>query len=148
MRLNGERNAVFCQIRYRWFQGRWDVSQSAMRKSILLIIVALFFSLLLAYAVSYSIRLRNQSKYDKTVLVLTEWADRYKHEHTLQVPPTDAWGRCLTVTTNNEQIVMVSKGVDVESKLDDITLTINKEHGSYSIFYSYASKHYNSGVYY
>ena len=43
---------------------------------------------------------------------------------------------------------MVSKGVDVESKLDDITLTINKEHGSYSIFYSYAAKHYNSGVYY
>ena len=110
--------------------------------------IVFFFSLLLAYAVSYSIRLRNQSKYDKTVLVLTEWADRHKHEHTLQVPPTDAWGRCLTVTTNNEQIVMVSKGVDVESKLDDITLTINKEHGSYSIFYSYASKHYNSGVYY
>ena len=119
-----------------------------MSRMFLFLIAATAFSLLLIYAVSYSIRLRNHGKYDKTVSVLTVWADRYEQGCALQIPATDAWGRSLSVTTNNEQIVVVSQGADASSNTDDIVLTINRECGSCSICYSYASKHYSSGVFY
>ena len=124
------------------------MSQRAMRKPTLLIIVLLPLSLLLVYAVSYSIRLRNHGKYDRTISMLTQWADRYGQDHTLQLPASDAWGRNLMVTTNNEQMVIVSKGVDVSSESDDIVLTVNMEFGSYHISGSYDSKHYATGVFY
>jgi len=119
-----------------------------MRKPTILIIVLLPLSLLLVYAVSCSIRLHNHDKYDRTISMLTQWADHYGQDHLLQLPASDAWGRSLMVTTNYEQMVIVSKGANVSSKTDDIVLTVNIELGSYHISGSYDSKHYDKGVFY
>lgn len=112
----------------------------------LVVIVTIALSVIVFYVMIHHIKQRqHHAKYDKTVSEITTWADRYDPKSRLQIPNPDAWGRPLIMTTNGEQIIIVSQGVDTMSTND---IRINIKSGAYTVNYSFDSKHYFSGVYY
>ena len=115
----------------------------------LAVIVFIVLSFVVFYVMINHMKQRqNHAKYDKTVSEITAWADCFDPKSRLQIPNPDAWGRTLIMTTNGEQMIIVSQGADTMSTNDDIVLTINMKSGAYTIYYSFDSKYYFSGVYY
>ena len=83
-------------------------------------------------------------RYEQTASSFLRLVNGMQKERQISVPEQDAWGRNLLVETNSSSIVFISQGIDVKDSCDDIRLQIERDTGSYSISYTYDSRHHFS----
>lgn len=115
-----------------------------MKKTLLSIIIVGAISLvIILVAINVSIR----TKYDDTVKILMLYAKGFCDGAEPLPPRLDAWGNPFVVKDKNSIVIYVSKGANLKSEGDDIHLMIDKMHTSYSISYTYKSRHFSKGFF-
>jgi hypothetical protein len=115
-----------------------------MKKTLLSIIIV---GAILLVVVVAAINVSNRMKYDDTVKVLMLYAKGFCDGAEPLPPRLDAWGNPFVVKDKNSIVMYVSKGADLKSEGDDIHLMIDKMHTSYSISYTYKSRHVSKGFF-
>ena len=83
-------------------------------------------------------------RYEQTASSFLRLVNGMQKERQISVPEQAAWGRNLLVETNSSSIVYISQGIEVKDSCDDIRLQIERDTGSYSISYTYDSRHHFS----
>ena len=83
-------------------------------------------------------------RYEQTASSFLRLVNGMQDGRQMSVLKQDAWGRNILVETNSSSIVYISQGIEVKDSCDDIRLQIERDTGSYSISYTYDSRHHFS----
>ena len=115
-----------------------------MNKTFLWIIASGIIILVVAVI---AINASNMMKYNDTVKILMSYADGVCEGSELLTPQLDAWGNSFVVKNKDSVVIYISPGANLKSERDDILLMIDKTRTSYSISYTYKSRHFSKGFF-
>lgn len=89
---------------------------------------------------------RHLARYEQTVKDFLDFANELHNGHHATAPKFDAWGVKVAVSTNGLWTIYTSHGVNIDDPADDVILQIESGSTSYSISYTFGSRHFSSSV--